>query len=84
MITYFEYSAHIVALGYARAPLCCTIGKIHKSIKITAPAMAMAERVYQIEGNELTEIKNRSGVCSTMHISEEDKLVLRLRAVLLN
>jgi hypothetical protein len=43
----------------------------------------MAERVYSIEGNVLTEIKNRNGAPSTMHISDEDKVVLKLKAVLI-
>jgi len=81
MITYFEYSDSIVKHGHAPAGLCYVIGPISKVR--TFRHMGTAERVYSIEDNTLTEIKNRNGAPSTMHISDEDKVVLKLKAVLL-
>jgi hypothetical protein len=41
----------------------------------------MADRAYHIDGNKQIEIKNRNEQTSTKFISDEDKIVLKLRAV---
>lgn len=82
MITFFEYSDSVVNAGMARAKLCCIMGVV-KDNPQCFEHLARAERVYSIEDNSLTEIKNRNSVSGTMHISDEDELVLRLKAVLL-
>jgi hypothetical protein len=81
MITYFEYSDFVVGNGHAPASLCYFIGSFDKPRRFKH--LATAERVYSIEGNVLTEIKNRNGAPGTMHISDEDKVVLILKAVLI-
>jgi len=81
MITYFEYSDSVVGNGLAPASLCYVIGTFDKPRRFKH--LATAERVYSIEGNVLKEIKNRNGVPGTMHISDEDKVVLKLKAVLI-
>jgi hypothetical protein len=45
--------------------------------------MLDANRVYSVTGNTIIEHKNRNGAPSTGFISEEDKLVLRLKATLI-
>lgn len=81
MITYFEYSDSVVERGHAPAKLCFSPGKFNQVRKFKH--MATAERVYSIEDNKLMEHKNRNGAPSTMHISDEDKVVLKLKAVLI-
>jgi hypothetical protein len=81
MITFFEYSDFVVERGRAPAQLCYISGKYNYTGKLEF--LAMAERVYSIEGNVLTEIKNRNSVPSTKHISDEDRVVLKLKAVLI-
>ncbi len=76
MITFYEYSESVVSGGHAPARLCC-------SDRATIMKTITADRVYSIKGNTITEIKNRNGVPGTMHISDEDKVVLKLRAVLI-
>lgn len=83
MITYFEYSDFVVEHGFAPAALCCMIGKLTDNMPGRFKKISTAERVYSIEGNVLTEIKNRNGAPGTMHISDEDKVVLKLKAVLI-
>jgi len=77
MIIFFEYSDFIVEYGHAPAKLCFA------NKKYNSKDIAMAERVYSIEGNVLKEIKNRNGAPSTMYISDEDRVVLKLKAVLI-
>lgn len=76
MIIFYEYSDFVVEGGHVPSMLCC-------SNSATIMNTIMAERVYSIEGNVLTEIKNRNGVPGTIHISDEDKVVLKLKAVLI-
>lgn len=81
MITYLEYSDIVVKGGHAPAKLCYVLGRFDKPRRFTH--LATAERVYSIEGNTLVEHKNRNGAPSTMHISDEDKVVLKLKAVMI-
>jgi hypothetical protein len=81
MITYFEYSEYIVESGKMPAKICFVIDREHDSRMFRV--LAMADRAYSIKGNVLTEIKNRNSEPSTTHISDEDKVVLKLKAVLI-
>ena len=81
MITYLEYSDIMVQRGHAPAGLCYVLGRFDKPRRFTQ--LAIAKRVYSIEGNVLTELKNRNDAPSTMHISDEDKVVLKLKAVMI-
>lgn len=88
---YFEFSENLVNTelppgvpGFPSeipASICCFNGHAH-SLKAQR-FMSMANRVYSITGNKITEYKNRNGTPSTMYISDEDKLVLKLKAVLI-
>lgn len=82
MITYFEYSEEIVRAGRAPATLC-TIGDKNVNSVARWTFLLYSERAYCIEGNELTEVKNRYRPACTGFISDEDKVVLKLKAVLL-
>jgi len=76
---YFEFDQAIVDAGYFPSTLCYTTGEITYTMK----KMQMANRIFSVEGNTISEIKNRNGAPSTMHISDEDKVILRLKAVLI-
>ena len=75
---YFEFSQPVVNRGIYPSMLCCSQKMVYTNRK-----SQMADRIFVIEGNNLIEIKNRNGTPSTMYISDEDKLVLRLKAVLI-
>jgi len=80
-VIYFEFSKPVVAANRAPAALCSINGHLHTSR--VSKYIPFAERVFSIKGNTITEYKNRNGAPSTMHISDEDKVVLKLKAVLL-
>lgn len=82
MITYLEYSRKVVDAYMAPAELCYVKDAISNNRRCFE-YLSMAERVYLIEGNVLTEIKNRRCEVSKMHISDEDRVVLKLKAVLI-
>ena len=77
-MNYFEFSKAIVDAGHFPSMLCCS-----QKMRYTNRKSQMADRIFRIEGNNLIEIKNRNGAPSTMHISDEDKVVLKLKAVLI-
>lgn len=78
---YLEFSDYVVNHSTLPSNLCCVNRPQHEAKFLNI--LQMAERAYHIEGNELTEIKNRYSTRGTMYISDEDKVVLKLRAVLL-
>ncbi len=78
---YFEFSEEIVEAGLMPSTLCCVIGREHDSRMFNV--MALADRVYRYEGNRQVEIKNRNGIVRKVLISDADKIVLKLKAVLL-
>jgi hypothetical protein len=75
---YFEFSREIVDAGYFPSTICCSENPLYSMKK-----MQLADRVFSITGNTIVEHKNRNGAPSTMHISDEDKIVLELKAVLI-
>ena len=75
---YLEFSQPVVDRGIYPSKLCCS-----QNLGYTNRKAQMAERIFRIEENNLIEIKNRNSKPSTMYISDEDKLVLKLKAVLI-
>lgn len=76
---YFEFPDSIVDLKLMPSKLCYVIGREHDSQMFGV--ITLADRAYYYEGNKQVEIKNRYGTCGTMLISDEDKVVLKLKAV---
>ncbi len=78
---FLEYSQLVVDAGLAPGTLCRTprIFGQHGMTNYTA----RAERVYELVGNTIIDIKHRYDINSTSIISDEDKLVLILKAVLI-
>ena len=76
-MNYFEFSQETVDAGHFPSTICCKAGKVTYFMKV----MTLAERVYSIKGNTITEYKNRNEQPGTKFISDEDKLILKLKAV---
>ena len=78
---YFEFSKSVVDANRAPAALCSINGHLH-TLRVSK-YIPFAERVFSIKGNTITEYKNRNGAPGTMHISDEDKDIFKLKAVMI-
>lgn len=81
---YLEYSPWVVDDGHISAPLCCMKRKSDSDpFKGSRLKASLAERIFEVRGNLTIDLKNRSGIFERRYISDEDKIVLALRAVLI-
>ena len=80
-VYYFEFPDQIVEAGIVPAKICSVVGR--ESDPAMFKELAMANRVFHIEGNTQVEIKNRyAGVCTPYpEITDEEKVLLVLKAV---
>jgi hypothetical protein len=79
---FYEYSDIVVERGIVPAKLCCSLDV---GVRVVTPHIMtlMADKVYRISGNAAEDLKDRSGICKKWHITDEDKLALILKAVLI-
>jgi|AntAceMinimDraft_11_1070367.scaffolds.fasta_scaffold20277_5 hypothetical protein len=83
---FYEYSDFMVARGAVPAALCRTSRplRVHYGSFSSHRPMAMAERVYEVNGNTVTYFKDRYANPNKVHsISDEEKIVLLLKAVVI-
>ncbi len=80
MSYYLEFSDRMVEQKIVPAKLCCINDKKHDSL---FHELSLADRVYYIKENSVIELKNRYELPTIKHISDEDKVVLILKAVLI-
>lgn len=76
---YFEYSQQLVDRGEVPSTLC-----VIENPRPDARGfdyLMLADRVYEIIGRDVREIKNRTGLLKNFYIKEEDAIILRLKAV---
>jgi hypothetical protein len=78
---YFEFDQNIVDMGKMPSTLCMVYGRDHDAGMFRV--LSLAERVYYIDGNIAYEIKNRHKSPSKYFITNEEKVILRLKAVAL-
>lgn len=78
---YFEFNQCIVDAGMMPSTLCVVYGREHDAGMFQV--MALADRVYYVDGNTAYEIKNRNEETGRFFVSDEDKVVLKLKAVLI-
>jgi hypothetical protein len=79
MIYFFEYAWQLVDAGYVPSELCQSMDESPRSEMFSF--LAMANRVYKVNGLEAIEIKNRSRNPTIFYLTNEDLLALKLRAV---
>ena len=77
-MNYLEFDQHLIDQGRYPSTLCVSNMLLYANRKAHD-----ANRIYNIEGNNLTEIKNRNEPLKSRFISDEDIVVLKLRAVLI-
>jgi hypothetical protein len=80
-VIYLEFEDFVVEMGEVPSKICCVKRPNHDSRMFNI--LSLANRAYSVEENTVTEIKNRNRTLGTMFISDEDKVVLKLSAVLL-
>jgi len=76
---FLEFSDMAIRIAGAPAALCM----INMENTDYREEMQFAERAYLVKGNTVTEIKNRYGIKDEYFISDEDKIVLMMRSVLI-
>lgn len=80
---YFEFSDWLVNNGMVPAKLCYKREMVTPSTFQVNMLAQMADRVFEVKGNTRVDFKNRQGVFETLYISDEEKVVLALKAVLI-
>lgn len=79
---YFEYLPWVVHAGHAPGLLCCTKRKsIRDPFNGSTLLVSLAERIFEVRGNKVIELKNRLGNFKESPITSEEKVVLVLKAV---
>lgn len=76
---YFEYQQMLVDSGDVPSTLCVIENPTPDARGFGY--LMLADRVYEIIGNDVRDIKNRNGLRSNYVITEEDAVILRLKAV---
>lgn len=83
---YLEFSDIIVERGFVPSKVCMADVPLYKDGKcgIDYKIIMMADKVYEVQGNSIVYFKDRFGNIDVKdYISDEDRIMLRLKAVLI-
>ena len=78
---YLIYSKHIVDRGLVPSAHCCA--RTYPDSRMFQ-YMDLANYAFRLDGNRVTEIKNRYDRCNQFEMDEQEVVALKLRSVLLS